>query len=203
MSPQRSKNQGSSQESGGTCVCVNATSPGMLLAATALTPLPRLLQDCISAYIVQVGATGAAEQQAELSLAGRVWYQEVSATGRMLTATISPKTEILITKNQGSSQESGGTCVFERNPPRVAACRHRTDPFTAAFAGLHFCAHRAGWRNRSGRTTGRAFAGRSGLLSGDVYERETAASVSTERGRDPNQQKPHFQLDGVRAQAAR
>jgi hypothetical protein len=71
----------------------------MLLAATALTPLPRLSQDCISAYIVQVGATGAAEQQAELSLADRVWYQGVSATGRMLTATISPKAEILINRS--------------------------------------------------------------------------------------------------------
>ena len=44
---------------------VNATSPGMLLAATALIPLPPPSQDCISALIVQVGATGAAEQQAE------------------------------------------------------------------------------------------------------------------------------------------
>ena len=41
-------------------------------------------------------------------------------------------------KNQGSSQESGGTCVSERNQPRDAACRYRTDPFTAAFAGLQF-----------------------------------------------------------------
>ena len=105
-------------------------------------------------------------------------------------------------KNQGSSQESGGTCVFERNQPRDAACRYRTDPLTAAFAGLHFCAHRAGWRNRSGRTTGGTFAGRSGLLSGDVYERESAASVDATEGRDPNQQKPHFELDGVRAPAA-
>ena len=36
---------------------LNATNPGMLLAATALTPLPRLSQDCISAFIVQIGAT--------------------------------------------------------------------------------------------------------------------------------------------------
>jgi hypothetical protein len=73
----------------------------MLLAATALTPLPRLSQDCISAFIVQVGATltGAAEQQAKLSLAGRVWYQGVSATGRMLTATLSPKAEIRINRS--------------------------------------------------------------------------------------------------------
>ena len=55
---------------------LNATSPGMLLAATTLTPLPRLSQDCISAPIVQVGATGAAEQQAELLLAVQVCYQE-------------------------------------------------------------------------------------------------------------------------------
>ena len=41
-------------------------------------------------------------------------------------------------KNQGSSPESGGTCVCERNQPRDAACRYRTDPFTAAFAGLQF-----------------------------------------------------------------
>ena len=39
-------------------------------------------------------------------------------------------------KNQGSSQESGDTCVCERNQPRDAACRYRTDPFTAAFAGV-------------------------------------------------------------------
>ena len=82
---------------------VNPTSPGMLLAATALTPLPPPSQDCISALIVQVGATGAAEQQAELSLAGRVWYQVVSATGRMPTATISPKAETLINRSRISS----------------------------------------------------------------------------------------------------
>ena len=45
-------------------------------------------------------------------------------------------------KNQGSSQESGGTC--ERNEPRDVACRYRTNPLTAAFAGLHFCVQRAG-----------------------------------------------------------
>ena len=105
-------------------------------------------------------------------------------------------------KNQGSSQESGGTCVCERNQPRDAACRYRTDPLTAAFAGLHFCAHRAGWRNRSGRTTGRTFAGRSGLVSGEIYERESAASVYEREGRESNQQKPHFERDGMRAQAA-
>ena len=65
----------------------------------------------------------------------------------------------------------------------------------------HFCAHRAGWRNRSGRTTGRTFDGRSGLVSGDVYERESAASVYEREGRDPNQQNPHFEQDRVRAQA--
>ena len=105
-------------------------------------------------------------------------------------------------KNQGSSQESGGTCVFERNQPRDAACRYRTDPLTAAFAGLHFCAHRAGWRNRSGRTTGRTFVGRSGLVSGDIYERGSAASVYEREGINPNQDKPHFERGGVRAQAA-
>ena len=68
-------------------------------ASTKLTPLPRLSQDCISAFIVQVGATGAAEHQAELSLADRVWYQGVSATGRMLTATLSPKAEIRINRS--------------------------------------------------------------------------------------------------------
>ena len=75
----------------------------MLLAATTLTPLPRLSQDCISALIVQVGATGAAEQQAELLLAGQGWYQGVSATDRMLTAIISPKAEILINVSRISS----------------------------------------------------------------------------------------------------
>ena len=97
MSPQRSKNQGFSQESGST-----ATSPGMLLAATALTPLPR-----------------------------------------------------------------------------------------ATFAGLHSCVDRAGWRNRSGRTTDRT----TGLVSRDVYERESTASVDTTEGRHPNQQLPHFERD--------
>ena len=105
-------------------------------------------------------------------------------------------------KKKGSSQEPGGTCVCERNQPRGAACRYRTDPLTAAFAGLHFCAHRAGWRNRSGRTTGRTFARRSGLVSGDVYERKSAASVYARKGRESNQQKLHFERDGVRAQAA-
>jgi len=68
----------------------------MLLAATALTPLPRLSQDCISAFIVQVGATGAAEHQAELSLAARVWYQETFMGERVLPALIPQKAEILI-----------------------------------------------------------------------------------------------------------
>ena len=76
-------------------------------------------------------------------------------------------------KNQDSSQESGGTCV-----------------------------DRAGWCYRSGRITGNTFAGRSGLVSGDVYEGESAASVDTTEGRDPNQQKPHFERDGVGAPAA-
>ena len=102
MSPQRSKNQGSSHESGGTCVC-ERIQPRMLLAATALTPLPRLSQDLYFALIRQVGATGATEQQAELSLAGRVWYQVVSATGSMPTATISPKAETLINRSRISS----------------------------------------------------------------------------------------------------
>ena len=48
----------------------------MLLAATLVIVLPQLLQNRNSALIVQVGAAGAAEQQAELSLAGRGWYQE-------------------------------------------------------------------------------------------------------------------------------
>ena len=39
-------------------------------------------------------------------------------------------------KNQGSSHESGGTCVCERIQPWDAACHYRTDPFTAAFAGV-------------------------------------------------------------------
>ena len=42
----------------------------------------------------------------------------------------------VLRKNQGSSQEPGGTCVCERNQPRDAACRYRTDPLTTAFAGL-------------------------------------------------------------------
>ena len=63
---------------------VNVTSPGMLLAATTLITLPRLSQDLISAPIVQVGATGAAGHHAELSLAGRGWYQEKCALKRFL-----------------------------------------------------------------------------------------------------------------------
>jgi hypothetical protein len=93
-------------------------------------------------------------------------------------------------------------CVCERNQPRDAACRYRTDPFTAAFAGLAFCDDRAGWCNRSGRITCRTFAGRSGLVSGDVCNRENADGDNIAQGRDPNQQKPHFELDGVRAPAA-
>ena len=82
---------------------LNATRPGMLLAATALTPLPRLSQDCISALIVQVGATGAAEQQAELSLAGRGWYQETFMRERVLPALMPQKAEILINRSRISS----------------------------------------------------------------------------------------------------
>ena len=52
------------------------------------------------------------------------------------------------------------------------------------------------------RTTGRTFAGRSGLVSGEIYERESAASVYEREGRESNQQKPHFERDGMRAQAA-
>jgi hypothetical protein len=75
----------------------------MLLAATALTPLPRLSQDCISALIVQVGATGAAEQQAELSLAGRGWYQETFMRERVLPAFQQREAEILINRSRISS----------------------------------------------------------------------------------------------------
>ena len=49
---------------------------------------------------------------------------------------------------------------------------------------------------------GRTFAGRSGLVSGGIHERESAASVDTTEDRDLNQQKPHFELDGVRAPTA-
>jgi hypothetical protein len=75
----------------------------MLLAATALTPLPPPSQDCISALIVQVGATGAAEQQAELSLAGRGWYQERFMREKVLPALIPQKAEILINRSRISS----------------------------------------------------------------------------------------------------
>ena len=75
---------------------VNSTNPGVLLAAIALIPLPWLSQDCISALIVQVGATGAV-------------------------------------------------------------------------------------------TTCKTFPGRSGLVSGEVYEGESAASVYEREGRDTNQ----------------
>ena len=81
----------------------NATSPGMLLAATTLTTLPRRSQDCISAFIVQVGATGAAEQHAELSLAGRGWYQETFMRESVPPAFMREKAEILINRSRISS----------------------------------------------------------------------------------------------------
>ena len=67
---------------------VIATSLEMLFAATALTPVPRRLQDYISALVVQVGVTGAAEQQSERKLlvstdtARRVGAQSTSTPGR-------------------------------------------------------------------------------------------------------------------------
>ena len=82
---------------------VNATSPGMLLAAIALTTLPRFSQDCISAPIVQFGATGAAEQHAELSLAGRGWYQETCMRERVLPAFMRETAEILTNRSRISS----------------------------------------------------------------------------------------------------
>ena len=82
---------------------VNATSPGMLLAATALTPLPPPSQDCISALIVQVGATGAAEQQAELSLAGRGWYQERFMREKVLPACMRETAESQTNRSRISS----------------------------------------------------------------------------------------------------
>jgi hypothetical protein len=75
----------------------------MLLAATTLTPLPRLSQDCISAPIVQVGATGAAEQQAGLLLAVQVCYQETFMRERVLPALMPQKAEILINRSRISS----------------------------------------------------------------------------------------------------
>ena len=63
----------------------------MLLAATLVIVLPQLLQNRNSALIVQVGAAGAAEQQAELSLAGRGWYQETFVRERVLPALIPQK----------------------------------------------------------------------------------------------------------------
>jgi len=75
----------------------------MLLAATALTPLPRLSQDCSFEFIAQVGATGAAEQQAELSLVGWGWYQETCMKERVLPALIPQKAEILINRSRISS----------------------------------------------------------------------------------------------------
>ena len=73
----------------------------MLLAATALTPLPRRSQDCIPALIVQIaiGATGAAEQQAELSFAGRGWYQGTFMREKVLTAFMREKAEILTNRS--------------------------------------------------------------------------------------------------------
>ena len=59
-----------------------------------------------------------------------------------------------------------------------------------------------GWCNRSGRITGRTFAGRSGLASGGICNRENADGDNIAKGRNPDQQKPHFELDGVRAPAA-
>ena len=56
-----------------------------------------------------------------------------------------------------------------------------------------------GWCNRSGRITGRAFVGRSGLVSGDICIRENADGDIIAKGRNSDQQKPHFELDGVRA----
>ena len=82
---------------------LNATSPGMLLVATTLTPLPRLSHDCISAPILQVGATGAAEQPAEISLAVQVWYQERFMRGGVLPALMPQKAQILINRSHISS----------------------------------------------------------------------------------------------------
>ena len=45
----------------GSSAVMIASSPGMLLAAAAVIALSQMSQDCIFAFIVQVGATGAAE----------------------------------------------------------------------------------------------------------------------------------------------
>ena len=115
-------------------------------------------------------------------------------------AALSDVTAML--KEPGFFVTSRCTCVCERIQPRDAACRDPCDCVAAAFAESQFCIDRAGWRSRSGRTTGRTFVGRSGVVSGEVYERESAASVYEREGRESNQQKPHFERDGVRAQAA-
>ena len=74
--------------------------------------------------------------------------------------------------------------LSERNQPRGAACRYRTDSLTITFAGLHFCVHRAGWRDRSGKTTGKTFAGWSGLVSGvSATGRMLTATISPIRQR--------------------
>ena len=83
--------------------------------------------------------------------------------------------------------------IFMNVRPYIHECKHYADNMNVSFMNVT-------WWYRS--TTGRTFAGRSGLVSGEIYERETAASVDATKGRDPNQQKPHFELDGMRAQAA-
>ena len=50
--------------------------------------------------------------------------------------------------------------------------------------------------------TGRTFAGRSGLVSGGVRNRENTDGDNIAKGRDPNQPKPHFELDSMRVPAA-
>ena len=82
---------------------VNAISPDILLAATALTILPRLSQDCISASIVQVGAIGATEQQAEPLLAGRDRHHATFMRERVLPALMRENAEILINRSHISS----------------------------------------------------------------------------------------------------
>ena len=67
MSPQRSRDQGSSQESGGTCI-FERNQPWDTACRYQTDPIiPWLSQDCISAPIVQDGATGATKQHAILS----------------------------------------------------------------------------------------------------------------------------------------
>jgi hypothetical protein len=60
---------GSSPEFGSSAF-MNVSSPGILLTAHAVTDFCQVSQNRNSALIVQVGATGAAEYQGELSLAG-------------------------------------------------------------------------------------------------------------------------------------